>query len=157
MYFKNFPNTETLVKDNIVNVKNILRQAVFTNESIEKDRAYTTYKMKDSDTLESIALSLYGREDLSWLLMMFNEMIDPMYDSSLNTISMDNFINKKYDGQALFISPTDTQEPFFDPNLSWDVADVVTVSFFDDQGVEQFKNEDVFGRVKVVDNIYSRL
>ena len=37
MYFKNFPNTETLVKDNIVNVKNILRQAVFTNESIEKD------------------------------------------------------------------------------------------------------------------------
>jgi len=112
MYFKNFPNTETLVKDNIVNVKNILRQAVFTNESIEKDRAYTTYKMKDSDTLESIALSLYGREDLSWLLMMFNEMIDPMYDSSLNTISMDNFINKKYDGQSIFITERGSSFPF---------------------------------------------
>ena len=112
MYFKNFPNTETLVKDNIVNVKNILRQAVFTNESIEKDRAYTTYKMKDSDTLESIALDLYGREDLSWLLMMFNEMIDPMYDSSLNTISMDNFINKKYDGQSIFITERGSSSPF---------------------------------------------
>ena len=112
MYFKNFPNTETLVKDNIVNVKNILRQAVFTNESIEKDRAYTTYKMKDSDTLESIALDLYGREDLSWLLMMFNEMIDPMYDSSLNTISMDNFINKKYDGQSIFITERGFSFPY---------------------------------------------
>ena len=158
MYFSNMPTIPFPREDGSVsNVKDIIRRVVFTEESYLRSSNYDFYTIEDDDTPDSISQRFYDNPAFHWIIILYNNAFDPFYTYPLSQQNLDEYINKKYDGQALFISPTDTQEPFFDPNLSWDVADVVTVSFFDDEGVEQFKNEDVFGRVKVVDNINSRL
>ena len=55
MLFKSYPKVSRVIEDNIVEVQDILRKVVFTDESIEKDKQFVTYKKRDGDTLESIA------------------------------------------------------------------------------------------------------
>mgnify|MGYP003135367432 FL=1 len=80
MLFKSYPTVTRLFQNNLVEVQDILRKVVFTDESIERDRQFTTYKKRDGDTLESIARRFYGREDLSWVIMLFNKVIDPFME-----------------------------------------------------------------------------
>ena len=41
--------------------------------------------------------------------------------------------------------------------MSWEVADVITTSTFDDQGAEVFANEETFARIKAIDTQLSKL
>jgi len=112
MYFKNFPDTLTVVNDNVSRVKNIIRQVAFSKESLERDKSFSEYQLGDSDTLESLALKVYGQEDLSWIIMLFNEVLDPSYDLSVDSVSLQSYIDKKYDGQSLFLSSVGSSLPY---------------------------------------------
>ena len=158
MYFNNMPTIPFPREDGSVsNVKDIIRRVVFTDESYLRSSNYDFYTIDDADTPDSIAQQFYDNPAFHWIIILYNNAFDPFYTYPLSQQNLDDYINKKYEGPALFISPTDSEVPFFDKNLSWEVADVVTVSFFDDQNAEQFKNEEVFGRVKVIDNLHSKL
>ena len=111
MLFKDYPTLRKVIDKNRVEIQDILRKVVFTDESIERDREFTTYKMKDSDTLERIAQSFYGDSRLSWVIMLFNKVIDPFYGVALSTVGFDNFMSKKYDGQTLFLSDVGSSFP----------------------------------------------
>lgn len=112
MYFKNFPDTLTVVNDNISRVKNIIRQVAFSSESLERDSSFSQYQLGDSDTLESLALKVYGQEDLSWIIMLYNEVLDPSYDLSVDSVSIQSYIDKKYEGQSLFLSAVGSSLPY---------------------------------------------
>ena len=90
----------------------IVRKVVFDDSAIESGTLYTEYKMRDGDTLESIARRVYGKEELSWVLMIFNRYIDPFYSPSLSTVAFDNYMNEKYDGQTLFVSAAGSSLPY---------------------------------------------
>ena len=111
MLFKSYPKISRVIEDNIVEVQDILRKVVFTDESIEKDKQFSTYKKRDGDTLESIARKFYGRDELSWVIMLFNKVIDPFYGVSLSTSSHDKYMQKKYQGQTLFLSAVGSSFP----------------------------------------------
>ena len=49
MLFKSYPKISRVIEDNIVEVQDILRKVVFTDESIEKDKQFSTYKNRDRD------------------------------------------------------------------------------------------------------------
>ena len=40
--------------------------------------SYVAHKVKQSDTLDSLALKYYGRPDLYWVIADFNRMQDPL-------------------------------------------------------------------------------
>ena len=123
MLFKSYPKISRVIEDNIVEVQDILRKVVFTDESIEKDKQFVTYKKRDGDTLESIARKFYGRDELSWVIMLFNKVIDPFYGVSLSTASHDKYMQKKYQGQTLFLSAVGSSFP-----LSLNSAGITTGS-----------------------------
>ncbi len=151
MLFKSYPTVTRVIENNIVEVQDILRKVVFTDESIERDRQFVTYKKRDGDTLESIARKFYGRDDLSWVVMLFNKVIDPFYGVSLSTVAFDQFTRKKYDGQTLFLSAVGSSFP-----LSLDSAGITVGSFCmtkvtnDDNSVSY--NRDPRGTVKSFDS-----
>ncbi len=107
MYFKNFPDTLTVVNDNISRVKNIIRQVAFSSESLERDSSFSQYQLGDSDTLESLALKVYGQEDLSWIIMLYNEVLDPSYDLSVDSVSIQSYIDKSMKDNRCFSVPLD--------------------------------------------------
>lgn len=150
MLFKSYPTITRLIESRLTEVQDILRKVVFTDESIERDRQFVTYKKRDGDTLESIARRFYGRDDLSWVIMLFNKVIDPLYGVSLSTAAFDQYTRKKYDGQTLFLSAVGSSFP-----LSLDSAGITVGSFCitkitnDDNSVSY--REDPRGTVKNFD------
>ena len=128
MLFNYFPSSEKLIGKNLVQIKDIIRKVTFDSESINRDRLYSVYYMKDGETLESVAREAYGREELSWVSILFNQIQDPLFDAPLSTSSFDNYMNKKYEGQTLFISPEGASGPFFTNNAGFTQGDPVILN-----------------------------
>lgn len=112
MLFDTFPSTSKFLDGRLIELTDIIRKVVFSDEVINLSDVYAEYRLSDGDTLESIARKVYGREDLSWVLMIFNRLTDPFYSKSLSTIPFNNFLNEKYDGQTLFLGASGSSFPF---------------------------------------------
>ena len=152
MLFKSYPTVTRLFQNNLVEVQDILRKVVFTDESIEKDRQFVTYKKRDGDTLESIARRFYGREDLSWVIMLFNKVIDPFYGVSLSTSAHDGFMRKKYSGQTLFLSTVGSSLPVSFDSAGITVGTLAITKVTNDDGSTTYKREPR-GTVKKIDAV----
>jgi len=112
MLFDTFPSTTKFLDGSLIELTDIIRKVVFSDEVINLSDVYSEYRLSDGDTLESIARKVYGREDLSWVLMIFNRLTDPFYSKSLNTVSFNNYLNEKYDGQTLFLGASGSSFPY---------------------------------------------
>ena len=160
MYFNELPLIPFINSDGSQsNVKDIIRRVIFSDESYLNLSNYDYYTVKDTDTPDSIARDFYDNPDYHWIIILYNNAFDPFYTFPLSQQNLDDYINKKYEGSALFITRTDSvrNDPFYDENLSWEVADVITTSTFDDQGAEVFANEKTFARIKAIDTQLSKL
>ena len=151
MLFKDYPTLRKVIDKNRVEIQDILRKVVFTDESIERDREFTTYKMKDSDTLERIAQSFYGDSRLSWVIMLFNKVIDPFYGVALSTVGFDNFMSKKYDGQTLFLSDVGSSFPVSFETAGITIGTLAITKTTNDDGSIVY-NREPRGTVKSFDN-----
>ena len=160
MYFNELPLIPFINSDGSQsNVKDIIRRVIFSDESYLNLSNYDYYTVKDTDTPDSISRDFYDNPDYHWIIILYNNAFDPFYTFPLSQQNLDEYINKKYEGSALFITRTDSNrnDPFYDENLSWEVADVITTSTFDDQGAEVFANEETFARIKAIDTQLSKL
>ena len=160
MYFNELPLIPFINSDGSQsNVKDIIRRVIFSDESYLNLSNYDYYTVKDTDTPDSISRDFYDNPDYHWIIILYNNAFDPFYTFPLSQQNLDEYINKKYEGSALFITRTDSfrDDPFYDENLSWEVADVITTSTFDDQGAEVFANEETFARIKAIDTQLSKL
>ena len=160
MYFNELPLIPFINSDGSQsNVKDIIRRVIFSDESYLNLSNYDYYTVKDTDTPDSIARDFYDNPDYHWIIILYNNAFDPFYTFPLSQQNLDDYINKKYEGSALFITRTDSfrDDPFYDENLSWEVADVITTSTFDEQGAEVFANEETFARIKAIDTQLSKL
>lgn len=77
-------------------VTNILQRSSFLKELSGNIGVYYEYEMKDSDTAEIIADKYYGSPHRHWIVLLFNQIIDPYYSFPLAKEELDSFIVKKY-------------------------------------------------------------
>ena len=141
MLFRNFPKTSKLIGDKSVELTDIVRKVVFDDSAIESGTLYTEYKMRDGDTLESVARRVYGKEELSWVLMIFNRYIDPFYSPSLSTVAFDNYMNEKYDGQTLFVSAAGSPLPYNVDGAGITTGTLIMKKVTNDDGSVSYRNE----------------
>jgi hypothetical protein len=105
-YFSFFPVTSVVLdgeKLEIKQVKNILVRAKFSNYLKEKEGLYSPYRIKENDRPDTLAHRFYGKSDLHWLILLFNEIIDPYFDWPLNDRALNNYIQQKYSGTAVYV------------------------------------------------------
>jgi hypothetical protein len=99
-YFSNFPSTPYNVFNttNITPqvVTNILARSTFLKEILENTAIYYEYVMKENDTPESIADKLYGSPTRHWIVLLFNQIINPFYDLPLTSEALTKYIENKY-------------------------------------------------------------
>lgn len=102
-YFKFFPTTYYL-KDNDSSsldvLTNITSRFGFEKELKENAAAYYTYEIKDGDTPEIIAEKIYGSPERHWIVLLFNDIIDPQFDWPLDQRTIIRFIDEKYTPNA---------------------------------------------------------
>ena len=106
-YFSNFPVTSIITNINdmtIVQARNIMVRAKFSNYIKDNDSLFEDYLISDGERPETLAHKVYGRSDLHWMILLFNEIIDPYYDWPLSQKELDNQLNYKYPGVAVYVS-----------------------------------------------------
>jgi len=98
-FFRNFPKLLYSFDDykiTATHVTNILQRFSFEEKLKENSAAFFTYKIRDEDTPEVIAHKYYGSANRHWIVLLFNDIIDPQYHWPLEYQSLNNYIDAKY-------------------------------------------------------------
>lgn len=95
-YFTQFPLTTYEFNGISNNVKDIFRRAKFMTEYKSGADIYTPYLISDGETPQSLANTLYGSAFYHWVILIFNEIHDPIFDWPLEQNSIDIICKNKY-------------------------------------------------------------
>ena len=98
MYFKSFPytlysldNTTTVQVITDITNRITLSDEVKTNLSL-----YDEYDVKDGETPELVADRFYNNPELHWLILHYNDIIDPRFDWPLDANNLNRHVAGKY-------------------------------------------------------------
>ena len=113
-YFSRFPNLYyDLNKDKKLQLAtDILRRVAFSDRSKESDAIYVDYTIKDGETPEMIADRLYENENMYWVVLLFNEVINVNDQWPMDSLTFEKYMDKKYAGTALYFTYDDPPGPF---------------------------------------------
>jgi hypothetical protein len=98
-FFNYFPKTiytANTAVGGLDTVTNIIARFGFEKTLKENSAAFYKYSIQDSDTPEIIAHKYYDNSERHWIVLMFNDIIDPQYDWPLRYENFINYVDKKY-------------------------------------------------------------
>jgi len=98
MYFKSFPYTFYSLDDTstVQVVTNITARVTLSDEVKANLGLFDEYDVKDGDTPELVADKFYNNPELHWLVLHYNEIIDPRFDWPLSTNNLNLYVASKY-------------------------------------------------------------
>jgi len=86
-------------------VTNIIARFAFEDTLKENTSIFYPYEIQDGDTPEMIANKFYGSPEKHWIVLLFNNIIDPQYDWPLDQRTLIKHINDKYSANGAVHSP----------------------------------------------------
>jgi hypothetical protein len=98
-FFNYFPKTVYTANTKVGGldtVTNIIARFGFEKKLKENSSAFYKYSVQESDTPEIIAHKYYENSERHWIVLMFNDIIDPQYDWPLRYENFINYVDKKY-------------------------------------------------------------
>lgn len=101
-YFNFFPRTNYKISSNNILdvVTNITARFSFEEKIKQNSSAFYEYIIMDGDTPEILASKYYKHPERHWIILLFNDIIDPQYDWPLDYTSFYNYVNEKYTSNA---------------------------------------------------------
>lgn len=104
-YFSILPNTQyTLTTGGRIVAKNILVRAKILDFIRTLESSALEYTITDEERPEHIAERVYGRADLHWVVLLFNEIHDPYFSWPMSLNEMERHMEKSYPGKALYVN-----------------------------------------------------
>lgn len=98
-YFKNFKKTRYSLSESANNyqiVTNIFQRSNFLRNIVDNTANFYDYLAKDGDTPEIIADKLYGDSSRHWIVLLYNQVINPYYIFPLSPEALNTYITNKY-------------------------------------------------------------
>lgn len=77
-------------------VVNILTRFSLEQSLKENTSVFYDYDIRDGDTPEIIASKMYNSPERHWIVLLFNDIIDPQYDWPLQYDEFNKYIDAKY-------------------------------------------------------------
>ena len=125
-YFNYFPKT-FYTSNNDVNgveaITNIIARFAFDSQLKENSSAFYPYQIQDSDTPEIIADKYYGNVEYHWVVLLFNNIIDPQFDWPLKSDTLIDYIDKKYTANGSANTPAQS-------GLTWALSESNVQGYF---------------------------
>jgi hypothetical protein len=97
-YFSYFPTTQhdlTNIGQN-VELTNIIRRFKIKNSLSTDTRVYEDYDIQAGERPDTVADKFYNNPNYAWLILLFNDIDDPVFGWPLFNNDFDNFIIGKY-------------------------------------------------------------
>ena len=98
-FFNYFPKTvytANTAVGGLDTVTNIIARFAFEQRLKNNSAAFYKYSIQDSDTPEIIAHKYYENSERHWIVLMFNDIIDPQYDWPLRYENFISYVDSKY-------------------------------------------------------------
>lgn len=98
-YFNYFPTTYYSNANNVTTldtVTNIIARFQFEESLKNNTTLFYPYDIQDGDTPELVASKYYGSPERHWIVLMFNNIVDPQYDWPLDQRTIIDYIDSKY-------------------------------------------------------------
>jgi len=98
-YFNYFPKTfytSSIRSTGIDTVTNIIARFGFEQKLKQNYSVFYEYSIQDGDTPEIIASKFYDSVERHWIVLLFNDIIDPQFDWPLDQRTIINYIDEKY-------------------------------------------------------------
>jgi len=100
-YFNFFPKTVYTTDTKNADVVNNITSRFNFEETFKNNTAVCyEYDIQDSDTPEIIAAKFYGDSERHWIILLFNDILDPQFDWPMDYRTLISFINNKYSASA---------------------------------------------------------
>ena len=102
-FFEYLPKEYYILEDNknsldvVTNITNRFKinDAIKTNAS-----SFYDYVVADGETPENLAHRFYGNSNKHWVILMMNDIVHPQFDWPMSDISLNKFIETKYEVEA---------------------------------------------------------
>jgi hypothetical protein len=102
-YFNFFPKTLYVKPNESADadlLTNITSRFGFEEDFKNNSSIFYEYEIRDGDTPEIIAGKIYGDSEKHWVILNYNNIIDPNYDWPLEQRTLVRFIDEKYTANA---------------------------------------------------------
>lgn len=98
-YFNYFPKTLYSSNNEVSSldtVTNIISRFSFEKELKENSSVFYEYDVKDGDTPEIIATKFYDNPERHWIVLLFNDIIDPQFGWPFDYRTLNDYVDEKY-------------------------------------------------------------
>jgi len=99
-YFRNIPKVKYDINgaepNKYLNVTNIMKRISFKPSVIEDITDYYPYRVKDGERPDIISHQKYGSVAYAYLIMLINDIYDPIFDWPLSAQQFENYLISKY-------------------------------------------------------------
>ena len=99
-YFRNIPKIKYDIfgtePNTYTDVTNITKRLRFNPKVLEDITEYYTYRVKDGERPDIISYQKYGTVGYAYLLMLINDIQDPLFDWPLSTQQFEQYIANNY-------------------------------------------------------------
>jgi hypothetical protein len=102
-YFNYFPKTLYVKPNESADadlLTNITSRFGFEQSFKENTSIFYEYEVRDGDTPEIIANKIYGDSEKHWVILNYNNIVDPNYDWPLEQRTLVRFVDEKYTANA---------------------------------------------------------
>ena len=108
-YFNYFPKTYYTSNNKatgIDTVTNLIARFGFESKLKENALVFYEYNIQESDTPEIIASKYYDNPERHWIVLLFNDIIDPQFDWPLQYNTLIEYIDQKYTANGAANTPS---------------------------------------------------
>ena len=99
-YFRNIPKVKYDINgaepNKYLNVTNIMKRISFKPSVIEDISDYYPYRVKDGERPDIISHQKYGTVAYAYLIMLINDIYDPLFDWPLSAQQFEKYLTNKY-------------------------------------------------------------
>ena len=99
-YFRNIPKVKYDINgaepNKYLNVTNIMKRISFKPSVIEDITDYYPYRVKDGERPDIISHQKYGSVAYAYLIMLINDIYDPLFDWPLTSQQFEKYLISKY-------------------------------------------------------------
>ena len=99
-YFKSIPNVAYDINGNAPNTfqkaTNIMKRPMFKPAVVSEITDYYPYRIKDGYRPDMVSNEIYGTVGYAYLILLFNDIYDPVFDWPMGLKQFDNYIVSKY-------------------------------------------------------------
>lgn len=154
-FFNYFPktlytsNTRTAGVDTVTN---IIARFGFESTLKNNSAAFYKYNVQEGDTPEIIASKYYDNPERHWIVLLFNDIMDPQYDWPLQYQPFIDYVNTKYSANNY----ADTANTGV-PGLAWSMNVSNVQSYFKVVTRTNFDDISIVEKLEVDANTYASI